>query len=400
VENRFYRIIFEPERAGIKSIYDKQLGRELVDPSGPYLANEYLFVSGGGSETGRGRGPEDSRLLHPFHWLPAPELVNHHPEQGVLAAINKTPWGQKIRMTATALHAPQLETEILLPNDSKQIELHNNIQVDLLFAKQASYFAFPWAMSNLTFRYDIPNGFVDPSRDLLEGGCSDWFSIQHLVNAEDGACSISLAAVDAPLVCLGDICRGRWPAQFTNTSATVFSYALNNYWSPKWAGRKSAELRYRYVITSGAHFQSVACARWGREARVPWEIAALKSSDKLPGLRGRLPGTEASLASVSPENVLLTALKPAEDGEGLVARVLETGGQETDGVLKLPLLAANGAREANAVEVSGNNLKSDANGVHFHIKPYQVLTVRFGTRPELNSAHAAIGDSKSIKSSQ
>jgi hypothetical protein len=303
-------------------------------------------------------------------------------------------------MSAAALHTPQIETEILLPDDKKRIELQNNIQVDLLLAKQASYFAFPWAISNPTFRYDIPNGFVDPAHDLLEGGCNDWFSIQHLVNVEDGVASISLAAVDAPLVCLGDICRGRWLAQFTNSSPTVFSYALNNYWSPKWAGKKSAQFRYRYAITSGSRFQPTVCARWGREARVPLEIAALKSSDKLPGLRGHLQGTETSLAGVSPDSVLLTALKPAEDGEGLVARVLETGGQETDGVLKLPFLTTNTAQEANAVEVPGQRLEADANGVHFHLKPYQFLTVRLHAQPERSAAQASTHEDKTTKSLQ
>jgi alpha-mannosidase len=52
VENRFYRITLEPERCAIKSIYDKELARELVDSSSPYLLNEYLFVSGGGTKRG------------------------------------------------------------------------------------------------------------------------------------------------------------------------------------------------------------------------------------------------------------------------------------------------------------------------------------------------------------
>ena len=97
------------------------------------------------------------------------------------------------------------------------------------------------------------------------------------------------AVVSAPLVCLGDIFRGRWPRTFTNDVPTVFSYALNNYWSPKWAGRKSAELTYHYAITSGPRFDSTAAARSGRETRCPLEIAELKSSDKLPASRGILP---------------------------------------------------------------------------------------------------------------
>jgi hypothetical protein len=380
VENRFYRLTLDPTRAAIKSLYDKDLGRELVDPASPFLLDEYLFVSGGGTETGRGRGAEDSQLLHPFPWLPPADLTLHHAELGTLKRIEKTPWGQTIRLTASALHTPRIETEILLPDDEKRIELHNVIQVDFLYAKQASYFAFPWAMSNATFRYDIPNGFVDPAKDLLEGGCNDWFSVQHLVNVGDASASISVAVVDAPLVCLGDICRGRWLPQFTNSSATVFSYALNNYWSPKWAGKKGGELRYRYVLTSGCQFDSAQAARWGREARFPLEVAALKSSDKLPGLRGKLPPSEAGFATLAPDNLVLTAFKAAEDGEGLVARVYETGGRESDGVLTLPFLEVTSAKEANSVEVPGTTLKHDANSIRFHIHPNQVLTLRLRAR--------------------
>jgi hypothetical protein len=85
-------------------------------------------------------------------------------------------------MTASALHTPRIETEILLPDNAKRIELCDTVQVDLLYAKQASYFAYPWALSNPTFRYDIANGWVNPAKDLLEGACSEWFSIQHLVH--------------------------------------------------------------------------------------------------------------------------------------------------------------------------------------------------------------------------
>jgi hypothetical protein len=215
---------------------------------------------------------------------------------------------------------------------------------------------------------------------LLEGGCSDWFSIQHLVNVENKYVSLTLAAVDAPLVCLGDIYRGNWLPHFTNATPTVFSYALNNYWSPKWAGRKSAELSYRYVLSSGPRFDAAQAARFGREARCPLEIAALKTSDKLPGLRGSLPPGEAGFAGLAPGNLLLTALKPAEDGHGLVARVLETAGHETDGALQFPFLSIASAHEANAVEVSGKSLACDANSIRFHIHPHQAFTVRFVTR--------------------
>jgi alpha-mannosidase len=191
---------------------------------------------------------------------------------------------------------------------------------------------------------------------------------------------VDLAVVGAPLVCLGDINRGHWPRQFTKSSSTVFSYALNNIWSSKWAGKKSWELLSRYAITSGLRFDPVRAARLGREPRCPLEIAEIKTSDKLPESRGTLPAAGASFAALAPENLVITALKPAEDDQGLIVRVLEIAGRESDGILKLPLVAISSAKEANAVEVPGKPLQSDANGVRFHIGPYQALTIRLATR--------------------
>jgi alpha-mannosidase len=187
---------------------------------------------------------------------------------------------------------------------------------------------------------------------------------------------VDLAAVDTPLVTLGDINRGRWLPRFTNHSATVFSYALNNYWSAKWAGKKSGRLICSYAITSGAGFDAVRSSRFGREARALLETAELKNSDKLSGARGTLPRAEAGFATLTPENVVLTALKPAENGGDLIARVLETSGQGGQVALNLPFLRLSGARKADAVETPGEALQSDSNSVRFHIGPCQALTLR------------------------
>jgi alpha-mannosidase len=380
LENQFYRITLDPRHAAIKSVYDKQLGRELVDPSSPYLLDEYLFVSGGGTAKGQGRGSEDSTLLHPYRWLPPPRLTIHQPTHGLLLGVERTPWGQVVRMRASAAHTPNVETEILLPDNLKEIAFNDTIQVGLLYAKEAAYFAFPWAINRPTFRCEIADGFLNPAKDLLEGACSDWFSVQDLVNVSSArGGSVNLAIVDSPLVCLGTIDRGRWPRRFQSPSSTVFSYVMNNYWSSKWEGKKSATLRNHYAITSGPQFDSAGAMRFGRQARQPLEIAELKSSDKLAGASGKLPPGQAGFLDLEPGNLLLTAFKAAEDDHGLAVRVLETAGRQTKGVLKLPFLRVMSAREADAVEAPGAALENDNGGVHFEVRPHQVVTLKLTT---------------------
>lgn len=88
----------------------------------------------------------------------------------------------------------------------------------------------------------------------------------------------------------------------------------------------------------------------------------------------------ASLVELEPENLIVSALKAAEDGQGLVVRVLETSGKATQGKLSFPFFPVASAQEANAVEAPGKQLEAEAHSVRFQIRPLQVLTIRVQTR--------------------
>jgi len=98
------------------------------------------------------------------------------------------------------------------------------------------------------------------------------------------------------------------------------------------------------------------------------------------GAKGILPPDQASLAQVGPENLVISALKAAEDGQGLIVRVLETAGRPAEGSLTLPLTTITSAVECNAVEDCGGALASDAHRVRFRMAPHQVRTIRVLTK--------------------
>ncbi len=375
VENKFYRITLDPARAAIAGIFDKELGVELVDTANEYRLNEYLYVSGG----------DNSQLLRPLHWLPEPQLTIHRTESGTVLGVERTPLGQRVRMRGQAYRTPRIETEIFLPDAAKRVEFRNTIEIELGYTKQASYFAFPFALRPATFRFNIANGFVNPATDLLEGACNETFMAQDVVNVSDGRAAVDLAVVESPLICLGDIVRGRWPKWFTNDTPTVFSFVLNNFWSSKWMGRKSVELICQYALTSRGQFDPVASTWFGLQTRTPLEAGELKPSDKSARKLGELPAAAASLLTLLPTNLVLTACKAAEDGGGLVVRVRETAGRKTEGMLKLPFFTVMSAHEANLLEVRGRPLPYERHVVRFSIGPNDVVTLRLGVRPELEA---------------
>jgi hypothetical protein len=70
MENEFYRVAVDPKTGALKSIYDKEAGRELVDAESEYGLGEVIYVSGG-----EGSYAVQSDL----RGLPAPKFVYHRP---------------------------------------------------------------------------------------------------------------------------------------------------------------------------------------------------------------------------------------------------------------------------------------------------------------------------------
>ncbi len=90
---------------------------------------------------------------------------------------------------------------------------------------------------------------------------------------------------------------------------------------------------------------------------------------------GELPA-EYSFASVEPRNVVLTAVKKAEDADGLIFRAYEWAGKETVAEFHVPK-GAKGATVTNMMEVpEGAALKIEGDVVKVPIHPYEILTIR------------------------
>jgi alpha-mannosidase len=90
---------------------------------------------------------------------------------------------------------------------------------------------------------------------------------------------------------------------------------------------------------------------------------------------GSLPASH-SFASVAPENVVLTAMKKAEDTKGLIFRVYEWAGKATTAEFHVPP-GATGATVTNLMETpEGAPLAVVGDVVKAPIHPYEILTIR------------------------
>ena len=146
--------------------------------------------------------------------------------------------------------------------------------------------------------------------------------------------------------------------------------------SPTWpdpeADRGHHHFHYALYPHAGT-WKDALTVRHGWEYNYPLQAAVTTAH------AGSLPA-EHSFASVSPENVVLTAVKKAEDANGLIFRVYEWAGKEATVEFHVPP-GATGATVTNLQETpEGNPLSvSKENGgdvVKAPIKPYEILTIR------------------------
>jgi alpha-mannosidase len=93
---------------------------------------------------------------------------------------------------------------------------------------------------------------------------------------------------------------------------------------------------------------------------------------------GSLPG-EGSFIEVDAENINLLCLKRAEDGDGLIVRLVETEGRATTASIRLPWVPINEALETDLVERNGGELSCDGDRINVPIRPWAMKTVRVRT---------------------
>ncbi len=378
IENKFYRVKVDPGRGGIASIYDKQLGRELVDGSSPYALDQYVYAGYGhdGASLIRQRTEFNTSLLQFSLALPHPNLVLSAAAQGKIVSVQKTPWGTLLKMSSSAAHTPAIETEIRLFDDERKVELINTVHKDVVRAPEAVYFAFPFAGQQPAIRYESQNTWIDPMKDQLPGANKEWFVGQHWVSVTSPGASIGLTLNEAPLFTLGDVNRGLWPRTLNLQNGTVYSYLMDNYDGDDERPFQGGSFTFHYAITSAAEFQPGPLARFGKEEDDPIEVSVVTPADKQVWGPEPLDGQEAGFIEIDQKEIILSDWKGAEDGRGQILGFYNTSDQSVQAHVAFPKFQFERAFQCNAVEADQKEIEPQGGGLEITLQPHEIRTLR------------------------
>ena len=385
-ESPYYRLTIDVASGSIRSLWDKELKRELVDEKSPYGFGAYVYVRGADDM------PNNSLYRYGASLKP-PALTQVAASGGRISSAHHAPYGTVIVLETSAPETPMIQAEITLLDKEKRIELRYMIRKNAVLSKEGVYIAFPFAMQNPEFRYETQNGWVNPAKDELLGGSREWYPAGHWAAVSGDGVSAALIPRDAPLVAFGDIVRGNWPSKFEPKTAGIFSWLMSNYWGTNFAPQQGGEFTFRYDVVSGAAFDGAQLTRTGWNTMTPLEADQAYAAFS----PGPLPATQGKILEIDNPSVALSTWKRAEDGQGTILRLVEISGKEQPVHITSSYLKIGGAWNCSALEEKGTALEVSNSGLNVTLRPFEIKTIRLQTASLLSLPPEHSADSRSKK---
>ncbi|HEX4322224.1 MAG TPA: glycoside hydrolase family 38 C-terminal domain-containing protein [Acidobacteriaceae bacterium] len=309
--NHHLRVHIDAETGDIAELYRSGSKENLVDRKRGTV-NQYLFLSG-------------TDMAHLGH-SGKPTLVVE--ENGPLVAT--------LRIESSAVGCKSLTRTLRLYAGADYVEIHNLVDKERAplnphpgkggqgddFAqhgsKESVQFAFPLAVPDGKMLMDIPLGAMQPEIDQLPGSCKNWLPVGRWIDVSNDSFGITWATLDAPLVEIGGITATmlgsqRIPAiwrQHIEPTQTFYSWVMNNHWGTNYLAYQSGPVTFRYALRPHDAGDIAEASRFATGLSQPLVPAAASSEP-----------ASASMLTIEPASVLLTELKPSDDGKAWIVRL-------------------------------------------------------------------------------
>ncbi|MHC4741250.1 MAG: glycoside hydrolase family 38 N-terminal domain-containing protein [Planctomycetota bacterium] len=360
IENRFYKVVLDSKSGALKSIYDNELDREMVDADADAGVNQFVAKW---VQTGKVEGPRDV-------------AIRKGQSGGVYGSIVATSVGAG---------CPQITQEIILYDKIKRIDFANRVLKDST-PLQEIYFAFPFKIDNPQIRFEGSNSVIEPIKDQFPGSNSNYYSVQHWANVSGAGAGVTLSAVDSHLLEFG----GLWPCYVSQAhhgftppgfgadfvgpedmaNGRIYSFIIDGNFRTNFQPVQQSDMLFRYSVTTHKGDWRNGRRNFGWEAQNP--LIPVVVDGKKEGILSK----KASFCSVDKANVLLTTLKRSEVGEALILRLIETEGRSVSAKVTLPSVSIVRAHETNLIEEPEKAMYSSEHSVSVPVKSYGISTIR------------------------
>ncbi|MBY0113722.1 MAG: hypothetical protein K2Y21_12955 [Phycisphaerales bacterium] len=282
---------------------------------------------------------------------------------GTFAVENAGPVSATIVTTAAGPLAHT--TRVTLTRDSERIEFANTITQNFTSTETWGFgFSVPAPVTRHEEVGAILRAAIEPVGDYSNRNARyDWLTLNHFVELAGAGKGVCLSNIDCSFFRLGQSSTTFLDAGSAQVNVLAGGRIVNGSNGLPGQGGDSLFLQRFALRTQGAS-DTVSAMRFALEHQNPLLAASVT------GVRASLPGTAFSLASVSNPNVILWALKPAEEG-------IEPAGTGVDGP------------DRGGIVARLWNVSEGAQSATLQIGPRKIRTAHLVTHIETNRAGGA-----------
>jgi len=311
MENQFYRIVLDPVRGTISSIYDKMADREMVDSEAEWGFGALLYEK------------LDDRW--PLARANAVGLHRSSTREVTISEVISEALCDKviIRAKADGLTEHGLWAEFKLYHDLPRIEMLYCCRRLDETDPSSIYVALPFAGDDRTsVVFDVQGGSVDPHVNQLQGSSTAWNTIQNYIAVRpDPGYQIVLGSEEVPLYMIGQLLDGPFKKINEYTKPHIFSWVMNNYWVTNFLACQSGEFTWTYTITSMKSDSDADALRTSIGDRVSLYGRALPRS-----VKNDKP-MHWSAIKVNGDGLVPIAISPAKRKGYVIMQIRETTGK-------------------------------------------------------------------------
>ncbi len=364
-----FTVQLDPATGAIRSLTGPD-GKERVKASDWSGLNQLVYARGGEHSAMWTSGDRDDLKNPPQLALTQAKFVRCRRER--LPGI-----GVRLIVERALDGFPSITSIVTLYDELPWVDIENRITKTATLAKEALYFGFPWAFTKPTVEVEVPLGRMTVDRDQQPGSCRDWYCHAHWVWLHEASDGVLWSGPDTPLFTLNDLFRGAWRRSIA-PDGTLFAYAMNNYWHTNYAAAQSGPVTFRFRISLLAPGDAAEPVRRGWAACDPLYVS--------PSYINQAPGpliTKDRALFYADKNVMIAGAKPADDGEGVIVKVLDIAGQARAVGLWPAAYAFKQARRTNLVEQNGDPIAVGSDGrTSVDLAAWGVAAVRLSTPAE------------------
>jgi len=341
LENNLLRVSIDPQSGCITSLYDKKSHFETLAANG--CGNELIAFKDTPQRWDAWNIDADFGKV--FTLLDGADSVE---------LIEKGPLRATIRVVRT-WQSSKFVQDITLYAGCDQVDVQNDIDWHETHVLLKA--AFPLAASSNKATYEIPFGTIERPTTRNNSWEQAKFEVPALRWADLGDKEHGFSLINESKY-----------GYDTRDNVLRLSLLRSPVWPDPDADRGHHHFGYALYPHAGT-WKDALTVRHGYEYN--YKLLAQQVSPH----SGLLP-PERSYLTVKPQNVVLTAMKKAEDSDSLIFRLYEWAGSDADVHMTLPE-GSTKAVETNLMEQpEGSPLQLTAGKINVPIHPYEILTVR------------------------